>query len=73
MSYTEEKIDGKFNMFVNVVVQKSRAIGHILRSHSFVVITDKKAIAAVEPIDASTILSGVDKLGPSLKQLDREY
>lgn len=73
MSYKEQNIDGKFDTFVNQVAQKLRAIGHILSGHSFVVITDKKAIAAVEPIDASTIVSGMEKITPSLKRLDKEY
>lgn len=73
MSYREEKITGKFDSFVNVLVQKTRATGHILTSHSFVVLTDKKAIAAVEPIDASTIIEGIDQIKPALQKLDKEY
>ena len=73
MSYREETITGKFDSFVNVVVQKTRTIGHVIASHSFVVVTDKKSIAAVEPIDASTIIGGIDYIKPILQKLDKEY
>ena len=73
MSYREEKITGKFDTFVNQTVQKTRAIGHILNGRSFVVLTERKVIAGVTPIDAGTIVDGIDQLRPSLNRLDLEY
>ena len=73
MSYKEQNIDGKFDTFVNQMVQKTRAIGHILNGRSFVVLTERKVIAGVMPIDAGTIVDGIDQLRPSLNRLDLEY
>ena len=73
MSYKEQNIDGKFDTFVSQMVQKTRAIGHVLNGRSFVVLTERKVIAGVMPVDAGAIVDGIDQLRPSLNRLDLEY